>query len=83
MITWASGGLNCYEGMHNLVAAFLQSLPTVNLNSVLLALGNKSSHGVVFPNGLFIAAIVASCLAMLRFSCRFEAGKHTSHEILW
>ena len=58
--------LDGYEGMHNLVAAFLQSLPTVILNSVLFALGNKPSHGVFFSNALFVAAIVASCLAMLR-----------------
>lgn len=58
--------LDGYEGMHNVVAAFLQSLPTVILNSVLFALGNKPSHGIFFSNGLFVAAIVASCLAMLR-----------------
>lgn len=58
--------LDSYEAMHNLVAAFLQSLPTVVLNSVIFALGNKPSHGVFLTTGLFVAAIVASCLAILR-----------------
>ena len=34
--------LDSYEGMHNLVAAFLQSLPTVLLYSVLFA--NKATN---------------------------------------
>lgn len=58
--------LENYEGMHNLVAAFLQSLPTVILNSILFSLGNKPSHGIYFSNGLFVTAIAASCLAMLK-----------------
>ena len=58
--------LEKYEGMHNLVAAVLQSLPTVILNSVIFSLGNKPSHGIYFSTGLFLAAIVASCLAMLK-----------------
>ena len=58
--------LENYEGMHNLVAALLQSLPTVVLNSILFSLGNKPSHGIYFSNGLYVTAIVASCLAMLR-----------------
>ena len=58
--------LDGYEGMHNLVAAFLQSLPTVVLNSVLFAVGNRPSNGIFFSNSLFVAAIVASFLAILR-----------------
>ena len=55
-----------YESMHNLIAAVLQSIPTVVLNSVLFSLGNKPSHGVFLPNGLFVAAIAASCLVTLK-----------------
>ena len=55
-----------YENMHNLVAAVFQSLPTVILNSVIFPLGNKPSHGIFLSNELFVNAIVASCLAMLR-----------------
>ena len=58
--------LENYESMHNLVAAVFQSLPTVILNSVLFSLGNKPSHGIFLSNKLFVAAIIASCLAMLR-----------------
>jgi len=58
--------LENYENMHNLVAAVFQSLPTVILNSVLFSLGNKPSHGIFFSSKLFVAAIVASCLAMLK-----------------
>ncbi len=38
--------LENYKSMHTLIAACLQSLPTVVLNSTLLSLGNKPSHGV-------------------------------------
>ena len=55
-----------YEDMHNLIAAFLQSMPTVILNSIVFSLGNKPSHGIFLSSGLFVTAIVASCLAMLR-----------------
>ena len=58
--------LENYEGMHNLIAAFLQSMPTVILNSIVFSLGNKPSHGIFLSSGLFVTAIVASCLAMLR-----------------
>ena len=58
--------LENYESMHNLVAAVFQSLPTVILNSVIFSLGNKPSHGIFLSNRLFVSAIVASCLAMLR-----------------
>ncbi len=65
--------LENYEGMHNLIAACLQSLPTVILNSVLFSLGNNPSHGIFLSDNLFVAAIVASCLAMLK----------TLMELLW
>jgi len=55
-----------YESMHNFVAAVFQSLPTVILNSVLFFAGNKPSHGIFLSSELFLAAVVASCLAMLR-----------------
>lgn len=58
--------LDDYETMHNLVAAILQSLPTVVLNSVLYSSGNKPSHGLFLSDTLFITSIVASCLAMLK-----------------
>ena len=58
--------LEAYEGMHNLVAAVFQSLPTIILNSILFASGNKPSHGIYLSNALFLAAIVASCLAILK-----------------
>lgn len=58
--------LNNYERMHNTVAALLQSFPTVLFNSVLFSLGNKPSHGIFLSTGLFVAAIIASYLAMLK-----------------
>jgi len=58
--------LEGYESMHNLIAAVLQSVPTVILNSVLFSLGNKPSHGLFLSNTLFVAAIAASCLAILK-----------------
>ena len=58
--------LEVYEGMHNIIAAVLQSLPTVVLNSALFALGNKPSHSVLFSNTLFVVAAVASFLSMLK-----------------
>ena len=36
------------------------------LNSVLFSLGNKPSHGIFLSTGLFVAAIIASYLAMLK-----------------
>ena len=57
--------LEAYESMHNLVAGVFQSLPTVILSSILYALGNKPSHGFFWSDTLCLAAIVASCLAML------------------
>ena len=53
--------LEAYESMHNLIAGVLQSLPTVILNSILYASGNKPSHGIFLSDTLFLAAIVASC----------------------
>ena len=58
--------LESYESMHNLMAAVWQSLPTVVLNSVIFSLGNKPSHGIFLSSGLFLTAIIASCLAMLK-----------------
>jgi len=58
--------LESYESMHNLIAAVLQSLPTVVPNSVIFSLGNKPSHGIFLSSGLFLTAIIASCLAMLK-----------------
>ena len=58
--------LNHYERMHNTVAALLQSFPTVLLNSVLFALGSKPDHGIFLSTDLFVAAIIASYLAMLK-----------------
>jgi len=58
--------LEAYESMHNLIAGVSQSLPTVILNSILYASGNKPSHGIFLSDTLFLAAIVASCLAMLK-----------------
>ena len=70
-LSWVD--LENYEGMHNLIAACLQSLPTVILNSVLFSLGNNPSHGIFLSSNLFVAAIVASFLAMLK----------TLMEVLW
>jgi len=70
-LSWVD--LENYAGMHNLIAACLQSLPTVILNSVLFSLGNSPSHGIFLSNNLFVAAIVASFLAMLK----------TLMELLW
>ena len=63
-LSWVD--LDNYENMHNLVAAMFQSLPTAILNSLLFSLGNKPSHGVFLSNKLFVATVVASCLAMLK-----------------
>lgn len=52
--------------MHNWVAAVFQSLPTVVLNSVIFALGNKPSNGVYLSDGPFVTSVVASCLAVLK-----------------
>ena len=70
-LSWVD--LENYEGMHNLIAACLQSLPTVILNSILFSLGNNPSHGIFLSSNLFVAAIVASFLAMLK----------TLTELLW
>ena len=63
-LSWVD--LEKYEDMHNLVAAACQSLPTVILNSVIYALGNKPSNGIYLSDGLFVTAVVASCLAILK-----------------
>ena len=69
--------LENYENMHNLVAAVMQSLPTVVLNSVLFSLGNKPSHGLFLSNTLFVTSIVASCLAMLKCLAMMLWEAHT------
>ena len=63
-LSWVD--LESYDSMHNFVAAVFQSLPTVILNSVLYSTGNKPSHGIFLSSELFLTAVVASCLAMLR-----------------
>ena len=75
--------LESYESMHNLIAAVLQSLPTVVLNSVIFSLGNKRSHGIFFSNNLFITAIIMSCLAMLKclIVVLWQAFRQTVHPV--
>jgi len=75
--------LESYESMHNLIAAVLQSLPTVVLNSVIFSLGNKPSHGIFLSNNLFITAIIASCLAMLKCLTviLWQAFRQTVHPV--
>ena len=75
--------LESYESMHNLIAAVLQSLPTVVLNSVIFSLGNKPSHGIFLSNSLFITAIIASCLAMLKTltAILWQAFRQTVHPV--
>ena len=77
--------LESYENMHNLIAAIWQSLPTVILNSVLFSLGNKPSHGVFLSGRLFVAAIIASCLAMLKglFVVLWEAHRFHTNPIVY
>ena len=55
-----------YENMHNAIAAVFQTIPTIVLNSVIFALGNKPSHGVFISNNLFVRAAIASYLALLK-----------------
>ena len=71
--------LENYEEMHNMIAAAFQSLPTVILNSVLFSLGNKPSHGISLSNRLFVAAIVASCLAILKTIAVLLWQAHRTH----
>ena len=70
--------LDSYEDMHNLIAALCHSLPTVILNSILFSLGNKPSQGLFLSGKLFIAAIIASCLAMLKSLSMVLRGAHKS-----
>ena len=63
-LSWVNS--DSYKDMHNLIAAVCRSLPTVILNSVLFSLGNKPSQGLFLSGKLFLAAIIASCLAMLK-----------------
>ncbi|KAL3156712.1 hypothetical protein ABBQ38_000986 [Trebouxia sp. C0009 RCD-2024] len=80
-LTWID--LESYESMHNLIAAVFQSLPTVILNSLLFSAGNKPSHGLFLSNNLFIAAIIASCLVMLKvlIVLLWQAHKHGENPI--
>lgn len=77
--------LDGYERMHNTVAALVQSFPTVLLNSVLFSLGNKPSHGVFLSTGLFVAAIIASYLAMLKclVVVLWQAHKQKTNPVLY
>ena len=63
-LSWVD--LEHYESMHNLIAAVFQSLPTVILNSDLVSLGNRPSYGLFFSDSLFVVAVIASCLVMLK-----------------
>ena len=58
--------LECYDSMHNAVAAIFQTLPTLMLNSALFALGNKPTHGIYFSDSLIVSALVGSFLAILK-----------------
>ena len=58
--------LECYDSMHNAVAAIFQALPTLILNSALFALGNKPTHGIYFSDSLIVSALVRSFLAILK-----------------
>jgi len=71
--------LEQYESMHNLIAAVFQSLPTVILNSVLFSLGNRPSHGLFFSDSLFVVAIIASCLVMLKVFIVFLWQAYTNN----
>ncbi len=61
----------------------LQSLPTVVLNFVIFSLGNKPSHGIFLSSGLFLTAIIASCLAMLKslIVILWQAFRQTVHPV--
>ena len=75
-LSWVD--LDEYEDMHNLIAAAFQSLPTVILNSVIYALGNRPSNGIYLSDGLFVTSVVASCLAILKclIVILWQAYKH-------
>ncbi len=76
-LSWVD--LEQYESMHNLIATVFQSLPTVILNSVLLSLGNRPSHGLFFSDSLFVLAVIASCLVMLKVLIVFLWQAHTNN----
>ena len=69
--------------MHNLIAACLQSLPTVIVNSILFSLGNNPSHGIFLSSNLFLAAIVASFLVMLKtlMELLWQASRRDMHPV--
>lgn len=73
-LSWVD--LKQYEDMHNLVAAVLQSLPTLVLNSVIFASGNKPSHGIFLSAKLFAVTTVASAKV---FDHSILAGIQTTH----
>ena len=81
-LSWVD--LESYEDMHNLVVAFLQSLPTVVLNSIIFSLGNKPSHCIFLSSSLFVAAIIASCLVIMKclIVALFQAYNSRSHPLM-
>lgn len=74
-----------YEDMHNLIATFFQTIPTVCLNSVIFALGNKPSHGLFFSNSLFISCMIAAYVAMIKtlILVLWAAYYHGQHALLY
>ena len=81
VLSWID--LEKYDSMHNLVAALCQSLPTVILNSIVFYLGNEPGHGFFLSTGLFVVAIIASCLAILKvlIVTLWEAHEHKAHPV--
>ena len=71
--------LEKYKEMHNMIAAGLQSLPTVLLNSVSFALSNNPSHGIFLSEGLFAAAVDVSCLAVMKSNAVLLWQAHRKH----
>ena len=82
-VTWIN--MEGYEDMHNLIATFFQTIPTVCLNSVIFALGNKPSHGLFFSNSLFISCMIAAYVAMLKtlILVLWAAYYHGQHAFLY
>ena len=82
-ITWIE--LEGYEDMHNLIAGVFQTIPTVCLNSVIFALGNKPSHGLFFSQSLFVSCMIAAYVAMLKtfILVLWAAYYHGQHVFLY
>lgn len=82
-ITWVE--MRGYEDMHNLLATFFQTVPTICLNSVLFALGNKPTHGLFFSQSLFISCMIAAYVAMLKtlILVLWAAYYHGQHAFLY